>query len=63
MVQEEIMLIYKSRIQKIAEGADITITKEFIEALNYKIGEFVFDSIRKCKLDDKDVVDAEDLGD
>lgn len=63
MTEEEIMLIYKSRIKKIGEGADMTITKEFIKALNNKIGGIIFNSIRECRMAGKDVVDVEYLGD
>jgi hypothetical protein len=63
MTEEEFMLIYKSRILKMAKGSNLTVTKEFIDALNLKLGGIVIDSVRRCVLEGKEVVDADHLKD
>jgi hypothetical protein len=56
------MLIAEANVKKLCEGADIKVTKEFLEILNYKIGGFVIKHLRSCKLKEQKVLDITDLG-
>jgi hypothetical protein len=57
MTEEEFMF----RVLKMVKGSNLTVTKEFINALNRKLGGIIINSVRKCILEGKKVVDEEHL--